>query len=200
VVASGTKALTGHSDLLLGYLATRDPSLLATLRGWRDSTGGIPGDFEAWLAHRVAGTLDLRFARQNENAATVTEALCLHPAVQTVRWPGLDSDPSYVVARKQMRRIPAWSRSSSARRGGARLPAATNLVIPATSFGGVHTTADRRGPVGRRRADGLVRLSCGIEDPADLVADIRPRCPRRRRRRCRRLTGRYRSRFGRPVG
>jgi cystathionine gamma-lyase len=173
VVASGTKALTGHSDMLLGYLATRDPSLLATLRAWRDSTGGIPGDFEAWLAHRSLGTLDLRFARQNENAATVTEALCLHPAVQTVRWPGLDSDPSYVVALKQMRRIPGVvTFTLASAEAVAQFLRASRLVTAATSFGGLHTTADRRAQWGDDAPDGLVRLSCGVEDTDDLVADI----------------------------
>jgi cystathionine gamma-lyase len=173
VVASGTKALTGHSDLLLGYIASRDPALLATLRAWRDSTGGIPGDFEAWLAHRSLGTLDLRFARQNENAATVTEALCLHPAVETVRWPGLDSDPSYVVALKQMRRIPGVvTFTLASAEAVAKFLSASRLVTAATSFGGLHTTADRRAQWGDDAPEGLVRLSCGVEDTDDLVADI----------------------------
>jgi cystathionine gamma-lyase len=173
VVASGTKALTGHSDLLLGYVATRDPSLLATLRAWRDATGGIPGNFEAWLAHRSLGTLDVRFTRQHDNAATITEALCLHPAVRSVRWPGLDTDPSYVVALKQMRRIPGVvTFTLESAEAVARFLRASQLVTAATSFGGLHTTADRRAQWGDDAPPGLVRLSCGIEDTDDLVADI----------------------------
>ena len=173
VVASGTKALTGHSDMLLGYVATREPLLLNTLRAWRDSTGAIPGNFEAWLAHRSLGTLDLRFSRQHENAVTITEALCLHPAVQTVRWPGLDTDPSYVVALKQMHRIPGVvTFTLASAEAVAQFLRASRLVTAATSFGGLHTTADRRAQWGDDAPPGLVRLSCGVEDTDDLVADI----------------------------
>ncbi|MDT7613047.1 MAG: cystathionine gamma-lyase, partial [Pseudonocardiales bacterium] len=106
VVASGTKALTGHSDLLLGYVAARDTGLVARLTTWRNATGAIPGDFDAWLAHRSLATLDLRLARQTSNAAAVASALVDHPVVRSVRWPGLPGDPSFVVASRQMRRIP----------------------------------------------------------------------------------------------
>ena len=173
VVASGTKALTGHSDMLIGYVATRDPDLLAGMRTWRNGTGGIPGNFDAWLAHRSLGTLDLRLARQSENAAAIAAALVGHPAVRSVRWPGLPDDPSYVVAARQMRRIPGivTFELSSADAVQAFF-AASRLVIPATSFGGLHTTGDRRAQWGDEAPPGLVRLSCGIEDPADLLADI----------------------------
>ena len=173
VVASGTKALTGHSDLLLGYVSARDPQLMSTLRTWRTGTGGIPGNFDAWLAHRSLATLDLRLARQSENAAAVAGVLATHPAVRSVRWPGLPSDPSYVVAARQMRRIPGIvTFELASAEAVAAFFAASSLVVPATSFGGVHTTGDRRAQWGDDAPPGLVRLSCGIEDPADLVADI----------------------------
>jgi cystathionine gamma-lyase len=173
VVASGTKALTGHSDLLLGYVASRDPQLIALIRAWRTGTGGIPGNFDAWLTHRSLATLDLRLARQAENAAALCSVLVRHEAVRSVRWPGLSGDPSYVVASKQMRRIPgivAFELASA--EAVAVFFAASRLVTAATSFGGVHTTGDRRAQWGDDTAPGLVRLSCGIEDPADLAADI----------------------------
>lgn len=175
VVASGTKALTGHSDLLLGYVAGRDPALLEAIQKWRNATGGIPGNFDAWLAHRSLATLDLRLARQSENAAALADLLADHPAVVSVRWPGRDRDPSYVVALRQMRRIPGVvTFVLPSAEAVARFLAATKLVIPATSFGGVHTTADRRAQWGGEAApEGLVRLSCGIEDTDDLLADIR---------------------------
>src|SRR4029453_1816293 len=88
VVASGTKALTGHSDIMLGYVCTRDTALLDRVRAFRDATGGIPGPFDAWLAHRSLATLDVRLARQSANAAAVAEALATHPVVTSVRWPG----------------------------------------------------------------------------------------------------------------
>jgi cystathionine gamma-lyase len=173
VMASATKALTGHSDLMLGYVATRSPELLGSLGSWRDSTGGIPGNFEAWLAHRSLATLDLRLGRQSENAAAVAAALAAHPAVRLVRWPGLPADPSHVVAARQMKRMPGVvTFELDSADAVARFVTASRLVVAATSFGGLHTTADRRAQWGDDTSPGLVRLSCGIEDPADLVADI----------------------------
>lgn len=173
VLASGTKALTGHSDLLLGYLATRDEQLLARLTDWRKATGAVPGDFEAWLAHRSLATLDLRLSRQTENAAAVAAALVEHPVVRSVRWPGLPTDPSYVVARRQMRRIPGVvTFELDSAEAALAFFEASDLVLPATSFGGLHSTGDRRAQWGDDTPPGLVRLSCGIEDPQDLVGDV----------------------------
>lgn len=173
VVASGTKALTGHSDLLLGYAATRDGGLHDRLRVWRDQTGAIPGAFDAWLAHRSLATLDLRLGRQSVNAAAVADALAARPDVAGLRWPGRPSDPAYPVASARMRRVPgvvSFDLGSAARVG--RFLSASRLVFAATSFGGLHTTADRRAQWGETVPEGFVRLSCGVEDTADLVADI----------------------------
>ncbi len=172
-VASGTKALTGHSDVLLGYIATTDAGLLERLTTWRAQTGGVPGAFDAWLAHRSIATLDLRLARQTANAAAVATLLSERPDVQGVRWPGLPDDPSYAIATAQMRRIPgivSFDLGSAER--VARFLTASTLVFAATSFGGVHTTADRRAQWGDDTSPGFVRLSCGIEDTDDLLADI----------------------------
>jgi cystathionine gamma-lyase len=174
VVASGTKALTGHSDVLLGYVATNDDGLLTRLTEWRTQTGGIPGAFDAWLAHRSLATLDLRLARQTANAAAVAAMLAGRSDVDGLRWPGLPDDPSHRIATAQMRRIPgvvSFDLGSADR--VARFLTASALVFAATSFGGVHTTADRRAQWGDDTAPGFVRLSCGIEDAEDLVADIR---------------------------
>jgi cystathionine gamma-lyase len=172
-VASGTKALTGHSDLLLGYVCTRDPALVAAARDWRAETGGIPGGFDAWLAHRSLATLDIRLARQTANATAVAAMLAEHPLVSSVRFPGRDSDPAYPVAMAQMRRVPGIVTFTlpSAAHVAALLHAST-LVAASTSFGGVHSSADRRAQWGDPVAPGLVRLSCGIEDATDLVADL----------------------------
>jgi cystathionine gamma-lyase len=173
VVASGTKALTGHSDMLLGYVASRNSDLMAALRLWRNSTGSVPGSFDAWLAHRSLATLDLRLTRQSENAAALAALLAAHPAVSSVRWPGLPTDPSYVVASRQMQRLPGvLTFCLPSAELVARFIKASKLVSAATSFGGLHTTADRRAQWGDDAPDGLIRLSCGIEDPADLVLDI----------------------------
>lgn len=173
-IGSDTKALTGHSDLLLGHVSTRDESLYARVKAWRDHTGAVPGPFEAWLAHRSLSTLDLRLGRQAANAAAVAELLAGHPAVRSVRWPWLAGDPSAVPASRQMLRpngvVSAELASESA---VTRLLGASRLWVAATSFGGVHSTADRRAQWGGDAVpEGFVRFSCGIEDTADLVADL----------------------------
>jgi len=173
-LASATKAISGHSDLLMGYAATRSAPLLAAMTSWRSLAGAIPGPFDCWLARRSLSTLDLRLRQQTANAAAITELLQTHPLVRSLRWPGLPDDPAHEVAARQMRRMPGII--------GFELPSAdhvarfltgSNLLIAATSFGGLHTTADRREQWGDRTAPGFVRLSCGIEDSADLVADIK---------------------------
>lgn len=173
VVASGTKALTGHSDLLLGYVATRTAQLLDAITAWRTATGAVPGAFDAWLAHRSLATLDLRLARQSANAEALARLLADRPDVAGLRWPGLPSDPAYPVAVAQLRRMPgvlSFDLGSAER--VARFLAASRLVDAATSFGGLHTTADRRAQWGDDTPPGFVRLSCGIEDTADLLADV----------------------------
>jgi cystathionine gamma-lyase len=173
VVASGTKALTGHSDVLLGYVSTNDEAVHAKVETWRKQTGAVPGAFDCWLAHRSIATLDLRLARQTENAAAVAALLLSRPDVTGVRWPGLPSDPAYRVASVQMRRIPGVVSFDLGDAGRvARFLAASALVFAATSFGGVHTTADRRAQWGDDTSAGFVRLSCGIEDTVDLLADL----------------------------
>jgi cystathionine gamma-lyase len=173
VAASGTKALTGHSDVLLGYVATADDQLLDKVTTWRAQTGGVPGAFDCWLAHRSLATLDLRLGRQTANAAAIAALLRDRDDVSGVRWPGLPDDPSFAIAARQMRRIPgvlSFDLGSAGR--VARFLKASNLVFAATSFGGVHTTADRRAQWGDDTAEGFVRLSCGIEDTGDLIADL----------------------------
>jgi cystathionine gamma-lyase len=170
VVASGTKALTGHSDLLLGYVVA--PSV-DRIRAWRGSTGAVPGPFEAWLAHRSLSTLDLRLARQSATAAAVASLLAERPEVSGLRWPGRPDDPAFAVASRQMRRIPGvvtFTLPDAAHVG--RFLSAARLVGAATSFGGPHTTADRRAQWGDPVPEGLVRLSCGLEDTADVLTDL----------------------------
>jgi cystathionine gamma-lyase len=173
VLGSGTKALSGHSDLLLGYVATRNPAVLERLSQWRDQTGAVPGAFDAWLAHRSLATLDLRLERQSTNAAAIAAMLATRSDVDSVRWPGLPGDPAYPVAVRQMRRMPgvvSFDLGSAGR--VAAFLAGSRLVAAATSFGGLHTTADRRAQWGDDTTEGLVRLSCGIEDTDDLLADL----------------------------
>jgi cystathionine gamma-lyase len=173
-VASDTKALTGHSDLLLGHVSTADDELYARLQGWRNHSGGTPGPFEAWLGHRSLSTLDLRLARQAVNAAAVAEMLAESPAVSGLRWPWRPEDPSFELASRQMLRPNGVVSAELADEAAvARFLAASRLWAAATSFGGVHSTVDRRAQWGGDAVpSGFVRFSCGIEDTADLVADL----------------------------
>jgi cystathionine gamma-lyase len=173
-VASDTKALSGHSDLLLGHVAARDAELVTRIRTWRTSTGAIPGPFEAWLAHRSLATLDVRLARQASNALAVAQLLAATPAVSEVKHPWLPSDPSFEVAQQLMRRGNGLVSFTLADQPVAeRFLRRSELLAEATSFGGVHSSAERRGRWGGDDVPpGFVRLSCGIEDPADLVQDV----------------------------
>jgi cystathionine gamma-lyase len=174
VVASGSKHLSGHSDLVLGYAVARDPAGIEGLHAWRTLAGAIPGPFEAWLAHRSLATLEIRLERQCANASALAGLLAGREEISMVRYPGLAADPSHGLARAQMRVFGSVV--------GFVLPDAewaqrfldrADLVIEATSFGGVHTTAERRG---RWRTDdvpeGFIRLSAGIENTDDLLADV----------------------------
>ena len=173
-VGSDTKALTGHSDLLLGHVSTADDELFTRLQRWRNNTGNTPGPFEVWLGHRSMSTLDLRLARQAANAAAVADLLAASPAVTCVRWPWRSGDPSYALATAQMLRPNGVVSAVLAdEEMVATLLSRTRLWDAATSFGGVHSTVDRRAQWGGDAVDpGFVRLSCGIEDTADLVADL----------------------------
>ncbi|TDC61920.1 cystathionine gamma-lyase [Streptomyces hainanensis] len=173
-IASGTKALNGHGDVLLGYVAARDPELLDAVRAWRTESGAILGPMEAWLAHRGIATLQLRVERQDANALAVARALRERPEVSGVRYPGLPDDPGHAVAARQMRHFGCVvSFTLPDREFADRFLGALRLVSDATSFGGVRSTAERRGRWGGDDVpEGFVRLSVGVEDAADLIADL----------------------------
>ncbi|WSQ10422.1 cystathionine gamma-lyase [Streptomyces sp. NBC_01231] len=173
-VASGTKQLTGHGDVLLGYVAGRHAEAMAAVRRWRKIVGAIAGPMEAWLAHRSIATLHLRADRQNANALVLAETLRERPEVTGLRYPGLPDDPSHKVASRQMRRYGCVVSFTLATRARAdRFLDALRLVDDATSFGGVRSTAERRGRWGGDAvSEGFIRFSVGAEDPEDLVADV----------------------------
>ncbi|WP_043676107.1 cystathionine gamma-lyase [Streptomyces xylophagus] len=173
-VASGTKQLTGHGDVLLGYVAGTDATAMAAVRRWRKIVGAIPGPMEAWLAHRSIATLQLRVDRQNATARTLAEALRGRAEVTGLRYPGLPDDPSHKIASQQMRRYGCVvSFTLPTRTRAERFLDALRLVDDATSFGGVRSTAERRGRWGGDAVpEGFVRFSVGAEDPEDLVADV----------------------------
>lgn len=173
-MASDTKALTGHSDLLLGHVATRDPGWAERVRAWRTQCGAIPGPMEVWLAHRSLATADVRLERQCHTALALATLLAAHPRVQTVRYPGLPSDPAHAVAARQMQRFgTVVSFVLASQQHAQALLEACALVYEATSFGGVHTTAERRARWGGDVIPaGFIRLSAGCEDPDDVLADM----------------------------
>jgi len=174
VVASDTKALTGHSDLVLGHVATRDPARVTALRAWRTLHGAIPGPMEVWLAHRSLATLPLRLARQCATALELALFLSNHSAVHAVHYPGLPDHPGHNIARRQMEAFGSVVSFDLATqpRADAFLKSLT-LVREATSFGGVHSTAERRARWGADAVgDGFIRFSIGCEASADLLSDV----------------------------
>jgi cystathionine gamma-lyase len=173
-VASGTKQLTGHGDVLLGYVVGRNAEAMAAVRRWRKIVGAIPGPMEAWLAHRSIATLQMRVDRQSATALAVAEALRERPEVTGLRYPGLPDDSSHEIAARQMRRFGCVvSFTLPTRERADRFLDALRLVDDATSFGGVRSTAERRGRWGGDAVpEGFIRLSVGAEDPEDLVADV----------------------------
>jgi cystathionine gamma-lyase len=173
-VASGTKALSGHGDVLLGYATVRDTALAEPLLRWRKTVGAIPGPMEAWLAHRSLATLHLRVDRQASNALALATALTARPEVRDVRHPGLPGDPAHAVAVRQMRRFGSVVAFTLPDRAFAEsFLSSLRLVGEATSFGGVRSTAERRARWGGDAVPpGFIRLSAGVEDPEDLIADV----------------------------
>lgn len=173
-LASDTKAMTGHGDLLLGHVATRAPEIAQAVRLWRKTVGAIPGPMEAWLAHRSLATLEIRLDRQCANALAIAEALRGRRGVAGLRYPGLPEDPAHEIASRQMRRFGGVVSFTLPDESSAeRFLASLRLVSQATSFGGVHSTAERRGRWGGDAVPpGFIRLSAGIENTEDLVSDV----------------------------
>ena len=173
-VASDTKALTGHSDIVLGHIAARADEHADALRGWRTQTGSIPGPMEVWLAHRSLATLELRLARMSENALALASVLNARDDVTGVRYPGLAEHPGHEIAARQMRYYgPVLGFELSDAAAAELFLDSCDLVIPATSFGSVHTTAERRARWGGDTiAEGFIRMSAGCEHIDDLIADV----------------------------
>lgn len=173
-VASDTKALTGHSDLIIGHVSTKDANWADRIRTWRTQMGAIPGPMEVWLAHRSLATLGLRLERQCDSALKIAASLSKHPAVESVRYPGLPSDPSHEIAARQMQYFgPVVSFVLHDRSRAEHFLKAVKLIGEATSFGGIHSTAERRARWGGDAVpEGFIRLSVGIEHVDDLLEDV----------------------------
>jgi methionine-gamma-lyase len=185
VVHSLTKFLNGHADVVGGVIITKDEERYVAYRKLLNHLGGVLPPFESFLVHRGIKTLALRMRRQSENGQKVAEFLEKHPAVEWIRYPGLKSHPQFELAQKQMS-APGAMISFGLKGGieaGRKMMNSVKLCTLAVSLGGVETliqhpagmTHASMGPEARKRAnitDGLVRLSIGIENVDDIIADL----------------------------
>ncbi len=185
VLHSATKYVGGHHDLI-GGVACASSEHVARLRATVIETGGTMAPLEAWLCLRGLATLELRMRRHSESALAIAERLARHPKVERVHYPGLAGHPQRAVAERLLPRGCGGVLAFEIRGGveaGARFSDALELVWIGASLGGAHslvghaasTTHRQLDPEARRAAgigDGLVRLSVGLEDPEDLLADL----------------------------
>ena len=174
VVSADTKGLSGHSDLILGHVAAKDPEQATAIRTWRTQFGAIPGPMEVWLAHRSLATLSLRIKRQCASALQLAEFLAKDNSVSAVYYPGLPGHPGYEVARRQMLAFGSVvSFDLGTRESAEKFLSSLTFVREATSFGGVHSTAERRARWGGDAiSEGFIRFSVGCEAPEDIIADV----------------------------
>jgi cystathionine gamma-synthase len=182
VLHSTTKYIGGHSDVVGGALLTNDEELDTAFAFLQNGAGAVPGPFDAYLTMRGLKTLVLRMQRHSENAALVAEFLVNHPALDTVLYPGLPSHPGHEVAKRQMSGFGGMV--SVRMRGGPQAAhdfcSRTEVFILAESLGGVESLIEYPGAMTHASTagsqlevpDDLVRLSVGIEDSADLLADL----------------------------
>jgi len=174
VVASDTKAISGHSDVILGHVATMEEARADALRAWRTHHGAIPGPMEVWLAHRSLPTLPVRLTRQCETAGRLAESLAGNEKVSAVHYPGLASHPGHAIARQQMRGFGSIvSFDLGTRERAESFLGALYLVRQATSFGGLHSMAERRARWGSDAvSEGFIRFSVGCEAAEDILGDV----------------------------
>ncbi len=184
VVHSSTKYLNGHSDVIGGIVVTRDDTIAEELRFMQKATGGVPGPWDSWLVLRGTKTLHLRMEAHNRNGQRVAEFLDAHPRVERVYYPGLPSHPQHELAKRQMRGFTGMVSFEVNTLERARLVAEnTRIFALAESLGGVeslvvhpalmtHASVPREMRERMGVSDGLLRLSVGIEDADDLLADL----------------------------
>src|ERR1700759_4468482 len=182
VLHSTTKYVGGHSDLVGGALVTNNQELDDAFAFLQNGAGAVPGPFDAYLTMRGVKTLVLRMQRHSENALAVAEFLAAHPAVSAVLYPGLPSHPGHEVAARQMSGFGGMVsvRMRAGRQAARDLCARTKVFILAESLGGVESLIEHPSAMTHASTagsqlevpDDLVRLSVGIEDVADLLADL----------------------------
>ena len=184
VVHSSTKYIGGHSDVVGGAMMTNSDELEKQLRFHQNAVGAVPSPFDCWLLLRGVKTLALRVERQSENALEIASALARHEAVKRVFYPGLDSHPNRAIAGRQMRMFGGMVSFEVADEATAfRTLERLKIFALAESLGAVESLAEHPArmthasiPASERQragvADGLIRLSVGVEDVADLIADL----------------------------
>jgi cystathionine gamma-synthase/cystathionine gamma-lyase len=184
VVHSSTKYLGGHSDVVGGAVMLDDDALAESLRFHQNAVGAVPSPFDCWLLLRGVKTLALRVREQCASARTIAEWLSAHPAVQVVHYPGLPSHPQHALALHQMGAgggMVSFEVASEER--ALEVLSRLRVVLLAESLGAVESLAEHPPrmthasiPAEQRRrvgiGDGLIRLSVGVEDVADLLADL----------------------------
>jgi cystathionine gamma-lyase len=184
VMHSTTKYINGHSDMIGGLVIVNDDELHERLRLLQNAAGGVPGPWDCWLALRGTKTLHLRMRAHNENGQRVAEWLEAHPKIERVYYPGLPSHEQHELATRQMRGFTGMVSIEMGSLERARtLVEGVRVFALAESLGGVESLighpammthasvpAERRAAMGL--TDGLVRLSCGVEDLDDLIEDL----------------------------
>ncbi len=179
---STTKYLGGHSDVVGGALVTSDEELDTKFAFLQNGAGAVPGPFDAYLTMRGIKTLALRMERHSDNAEKIVDLLTGHAAVEKVIYPGLASHPGHAVASRQMRRFGGMVsvRLKGGKQAALDFCSRTKIFTLAESLGGVESLIEHPGAMTHASTAGselevpenLVRLSVGIEDAADLLADI----------------------------
>lgn len=188
VVHSVTKYINGHSDVVMGVLATNSDELHDRFRFLQNAIGSIPSPFDSWLAHRGLKTLHLRVRQAATSAQQIAQFLTQHPAVLKVNYPGLKSDPNHEIVVKQHRDSLGGGMISFRINGGAKaastFTSSTKFFTLAESLGGIESLVEVPAimthggiPKEERESNGvyddLVRVSVGIEDTDDLIEDVR---------------------------
>lgn len=170
-VYSDTKLINGHSDAIFGHVCSRDAALVAGVRDWRRMVGAIPGPFETWMVQRGLDTLELRYSRMAFTASILAQELANTLGQERVRYPGLSTHPEYALALRQMHGggcLIGLDLESEAR--AEAFLTQCRYVRESTSFGSVHTSAERRARWGDAVSPGFIRLSVGCE-PTDALCD-----------------------------
>lgn len=182
VLHSSTKYLGGHSDVVGGLLVTDDEQIDADVAFLQNGSGGVPGPFDAYLTMRGIKTLGVRMDRHCDNAEAVVDLLSTRSEITSILYPGLPEHPGHEVAARQMSRFGGMIsvRMAGGRGAAQQLCARTEIFTLAESLGGIESLIEHPGAMTHASTagsmlevpDDLVRLSVGIEDVADLLADL----------------------------